>query len=205
MRLGYSQIPLADSDMQAIETIINGQLHTLDIREDLCKTGSKEGCAEGDCGACTIVMAELAGSHLKFRAVNACIQFLPTLQGKAIFTVESLRSSEGKLHPVQQALVDCHASQCGFCTPGFAMSMFVLYQNLAGTGSRPTRLMIDDCLSGNLCRCTGYKPIIEACDRMFDYQEPVDQLVWQDSLKQQLHSIQNSSNSSDCSAFVSPD
>jgi xanthine dehydrogenase small subunit len=202
--------------MQVIETIINGQFQSRDVfdptrtvlqflREDLCKTGSKEGCAEGDCGACTIVIAELIDSKLQFRAVNACIQFLPTLQGKAIFTIESLRSSMGELHPVQRALVDCHASQCGFCTPGFAMSMFVLYQDLAGTGKRPTRLMIDDCLSGNLCRCTGYKPIIGACDRMFDYDPPADQKVWQESLKQKLEAIQKPNKNSDSTAFVSPD
>ncbi|MFT7675811.1 MAG: xanthine dehydrogenase small subunit, partial [Gammaproteobacteria bacterium] len=175
------------------------------LREDLGKTGSKEGCAEGDCGACTIVIAELIDSNLQFRAVNACIQFLPTLQGKAIFTVESLRLPDGELHPVQKALVDCHASQCGFCTPGFAMSMFVLYQDLAGTGNRPSRVMIDDCLSGNLCRCTGYKPIIEACDRMFDYEEPVDREVWQDSLKEKLNSIQQPDNDSGHRTFISPD
>ena len=93
-------------------------------------TGTKEGCAEGDCGACTVVVGELdAHGDVALKAVNACIQFLPTLDGRALFTVEDLRAADGALHPVQQALVDCHGSQCGFCTPGFVMSMWALYQN----------------------------------------------------------------------------
>ena len=135
------------------------------LREDLRRVGSKEGCAEGDCGACTVVVAELCAEGLQYRAVNACIQFLPTLDGKALFTVESLRADDGRLHPVQQSMVDYHGSQCGFCTPGFVMSMFALYHN----NLAPTRAAIDDALSGNLCRCTGYRPIIEACQHMYDY------------------------------------
>ena len=138
------------------------------LREDLLRSGSKEGCAEGDCGACTVVVAELVAEKLRFRAVNACIQFLPTLDGKALFTVESLKSDSGDLHPVQQSMVDYHGSQCGFCTPGFIMSMFALYRN----NSNPDRLAIDDALSGNLCRCTGYRSIIEACQHMHEYAVP---------------------------------
>ena len=140
------------------------------LREDLLRSGTKEGCAEGDCGACTVVVAELVAEKLRFRAVNACIQFLPTLDGKALFTVESLKSSAGDLHPVQQSMVDYHGSQCGFCTPGFIMSMFALYRN----DSNPDRLTIDDALSGNLCRCTGYRSIIEACRHMHEYAIPPD-------------------------------
>jgi len=132
------------------------------LREDLLRMGSKEGCAEGDCGACTVVIADLTGDTLEYRAVNACIQFLPTLDGKALFTVESLKANDGSLHPVQQSLVDYHGSQCGFCTPGFVMSMFALYKN----NPSPSRTEIDDALSGNLCRCTGYRPILDACIHM---------------------------------------
>ncbi len=135
------------------------------LREDLRRIGTKEGCAEGDCGACTVAVAEIdsSGERLQIRAVNSCIQFLPTLDGKELITVESLCTTDRSLHPVQQALIDHHASQCGFCTPGFAMSLFALYKNNAS----PSRREIDDVLAGNLCRCTGYRPIIEAAQAMY--------------------------------------
>lgn len=133
------------------------------LREHLGRTGTKEACAEGDCGACTVVLAEHCGDNLlRWRPINACIRLLPTIDGKALVTVESLKSRSGALHPVQQALVESHASQCGFCTPGFAMSLFGLYKNAAHFG----RAVCDDALSGNLCRCTGYRPIIDAARRM---------------------------------------
>jgi len=127
------------------------------LRYDLRRTGTKEGCAEGDCGACTVVLGELEDGRVRFRAVNACILFAPVLDGRALFTVESL-GREGALHPVQQAMVDLHGSQCGFCTPGFVMSLYAAQR--AGTATDAASLK--DALAGNLCRCTGYGPILAA-------------------------------------------
>ena len=138
------------------------------LREDARCSGTKEGCAEGDCGACTVVVGELdAAGKLLLKPVNACIQFLPTLDGKALFAVEDLTAADGKLHPAQQAMVECHGSQCGFCTPGFVMSLWACYQRHQAAGTQPSRQQLADDLSGNLCRCTGYRPILDAGQRMF--------------------------------------
>ena len=165
--------------MNVLRFLLNGALielgsvdpHTtlLDfVREERRLTGTKEGCAEGDCGACTVVIGELtqdsAGmDRVLLSPINACIRLLPTLDGKAVFTVEALKAASGTLHPTQQAMVDCHGSQCGFCTPGFVMSLFALFKNEA----RPTRTRTCEAIAGNLCRCTGYRPILDAAQVMY--------------------------------------
>lgn len=165
---------------KTLRFIKNGQCVQLDnvpadrmlleiIREDLHCTGTKEGCGEGDCGACTVVLANLEQGQLRFRAVNSCIRFAHSIEGQALFTVEDLRGVGGQLHPVQQAMVDQHATQCGFCTPGFIMSLFGMYQNATLNDQLISRAQAETALAGNLCRCTGYRPILDAAQQLHHY------------------------------------
>ncbi len=150
------------------------------LREDLGCTGTKEGCGEGDCGACTVVLGEERGGQLHYSAVNSCIRLAHSVNGMALWTVEDLAEDPLiqpvgdapaarqtiTLHPAQEAMVQCHGSQCGFCTPGFVMSLFGMYQNHVCHGEPITRELAQEELSGNLCRCTGYRHILDAAQQM---------------------------------------
>jgi xanthine dehydrogenase small subunit len=156
------------------------------LREDLQLTATKEGCGEGDCGACTVVIGEAVNGQLTYRAINSCIRLAHSVAGMAVWTAEDIAAPApafdtsassrpgataggAQLHPVQEALVRCHGSQCGFCTPGFVMSLFATYQNAGGDQGHPvhiTREQAQADLSGNLCRCTGYRPIFDAAMTM---------------------------------------
>ena len=133
------------------------------LREEASAKGTKEGCAEGDCGACTVVLCRPRGAKLTYEPVNACILLLGQIDGAEVLTVEDLAQGE-TLHPVQQAMVDHHGSQCGFCTPGIVMSLFAHYHD----GAPATRDSVNAALSGNLCRCTGYRPIFDAAEATID-------------------------------------
>lgn len=129
------------------------------LREVEGATGTKEGCAEGDCGACTVALGRLRNGKMTYAPVNSCIQLLGQVDGTEIVTVEDLEDADGELHPVQAAMAEKHASQCGFCTPGFVMSIFALYHAEEASVDRST---VNDWIAGNLCRCTGYRPIVDA-------------------------------------------
>jgi len=155
------------------------------LRYDLRATGTKEGCAEGDCGACTVVLGSIEDEGtVRYRPVNACILFAPELHGRELITVEGLSQQEGEdVHPVAQALVKSHGSQCGFCTPGFVMALYAHYIN----GRSCDRESLKTALAGNLCRCTGYGPILEAGKRMREEGPPADQRL--PSPVERLHAV----------------
>ncbi len=153
---------VALSDVGADDTLLDF------LRIDQRLTGSKEGCAEGDCGACTVLVGRLTDGGLVYETVNACIRFLASLDGCHVVTIEYLGGPEGRLSPVQQAMVEHHGSQCGFCTPGIVMSLYALWMQ----HEHPTVKQVETALQGNLCRCTGYAPIIRAAQEVTNYGSP---------------------------------
>ncbi|WP_198927952.1 2Fe-2S iron-sulfur cluster-binding protein, partial [Vibrio crassostreae] len=143
------------------------------LRTKINKTGTKEGCGSGDCGACTVVLGEVVDGQLQYRSVNSCLTFVSALHGKQLITVEDLQNRDRSLHPVQKAVVDFHGSQCGYCTPGFIMSMFALGKNKPDASKED----VMESLAGNLCRCTGYRPIVDAAMSLSTDQPLIDQFA----------------------------
>lgn len=143
------------------------------LRDELSSCDTKEGCAEGDCGACTVVIGKpkLSGG-MSYESINSCIRLAHSIHGLALWTAKTLTQADGTPHPVQQALREQHATQCGFCTPGFAMSLFGMYQNTIQQGFPIQRHEVKEHLSGNLCRCTGYRPIVEAAMQLNETATP---------------------------------
>ena len=172
-----SSQPISSVNVKPIRFLKRGEVVSLNnvppsrtllevLREDLGLTGTKEGCGEGDCGACVVVLGEAVAGKVEFKAVNSCIRLAHSVEGMAVWTAEDIAAAGGQLHPAQEAMVQCHGSQCGFCTPGFVMSMFAMYQNHTAKGKAISRELAQAELSGNLCRCTGYRPILDAAQML---------------------------------------
>ncbi|NQU56637.1 MAG: xanthine dehydrogenase small subunit [Rhodospirillales bacterium] len=165
--------------------------------------GSKEGCGEGDCGACTVVVGEIRGAAMHYVALNACIQFLAMCEGKSVWTVEGVKGGAGSLHPVQEAFVKTHGTQCGFCTPGFVMSLFAAYLN----GQDADGEAANDLFAGNLCRCTGYGSIVSAAENLKGQKvsaEDVTRIAADYDLLQSMQTGQTVMLKSDEKIFYSP-
>ena len=179
------------------------------LREDLSCTGTKEGCGEGDCGACTVVLGSERDGAVHYQSINSCIRLAHSIDGMALWTAEDLStdpliqptgSDDADLHPAQQAMVNCHGSQCGFCTPGFVMSMFGMYQNHVCKGQTITRELAVEELSGNLCRCTGYRPIFDAAQSMSELPR---MQVNESELLKQLSTL-NAAGSANTASYLAP-
>jgi xanthine dehydrogenase small subunit len=171
------------------------------LREDLQLTGTKEGCGEGDCGACTVVLGEVVNGQLEYKAINSCIRLAHSVDGMAVWTAEDISAPTGELHPAQESMVRCHGSQCGFCTPGFVMSLFGMYQNRQ-SGAAITREQAQVDLSGNLCRCTGYRPILDAAQEMVTLPLPAGCGVDESATAAALRTLKPGSSAD--SAYVKP-
>ena len=174
---------IALTDLKATETLLDF------LRLSKRLKGSKEGCAEGDCGACTVLVGRLSGEELVYETVNACIAFTGSLHGTHVVTIEHLSRPDGPLHPVQQAMVEHHGSQCGFCTPGIVMSLYGLWMRDAN----PSQLSAEQALQGNLCRCTGYAPIIRAAKSMSDFGKVEDDplVAHRETMKARVRALNN--------------